>query len=189
MKRDCWPSSIMPLAMLFAVFSGFLLKIYARGVMDYVPVCVGHYALCPCMQSLCFHYAPVCCFSSFLLKIYARGVMDYVPVCVLAIMHYAPVCNLYASIILAILSVKVNSRNHNTWWRWWKSRSLPFLKWSQIAIGKIWYLHAITEETQSVTVQLLNSYTHVLVHCVKSIRAYNVKSSSTLFSDNIQWNF
>ena len=30
---------------------------------------------------------------------------------------------------------------------------------------------------------------HVLVHCVKSIRAYNVKSSSTLFSDNIQWNF
>ena len=31
--------------------------------------------------------------------------------------------------------------------------------------------------------------THVLVHCVKSIKAYNVKSSSTLFTDNIQWNF
>ena len=30
---------------------------------------------------------------------------------------------------------------------------------------------------------------HVLVHCVKSIRAYNVKSFSTLFSDNIQWSF
>ena len=30
---------------------------------------------------------------------------------------------------------------------------------------------------------------HVLVHFVKSIRAYNVKSFSTLFSDNIQWNF
>ena len=29
----------------------------------------------------------------------------------------------------------------------------------------------------------------MLVHFVKSIRAYNVKSSSTLFSDNIQWNF
>ena len=27
------------------------------------------------------------------------------------------------------------------------------------------------------------------MHCVKSIRAYNVKSSSTLFLDNIQWNF
>ena len=32
-------------------------------------------------------------------------------------------------------------------------------------------------------------HTHVLVHFVKSNRAYNVKSSSTLFSDNIQWNF
>ena len=30
---------------------------------------------------------------------------------------------------------------------------------------------------------------HVLVHCMKSIRAYNVKSSSTLFLDNILWNF
>ena len=30
---------------------------------------------------------------------------------------------------------------------------------------------------------------HVLVHFVKSIRAYNVRSSSTLFSDNNQWNF
>ena len=30
---------------------------------------------------------------------------------------------------------------------------------------------------------------HVLVHFVKSISAYTVKSSSTLFSDNIQWNF
>ena len=28
--------------------------------------------------------------------------------------------------------------------------------------------------------------THVLVHCVKPIRAYNVKSSCTLFSDDIQ---
>ena len=27
------------------------------------------------------------------------------------------------------------------------------------------------------------------MHCVKSFRAYNVKSSSTLFLDNIQWNF
>ena len=32
-------------------------------------------------------------------------------------------------------------------------------------------------------------YTHVLAHFLKSIRAYNVKSSSTLFLDNIQWNF
>ena len=31
--------------------------------------------------------------------------------------------------------------------------------------------------------------THVLVYCVKSFRAYNVKSSSTLFSDNIEWKF
>ena len=30
---------------------------------------------------------------------------------------------------------------------------------------------------------------HVLAHFLKSIRAYNVKSSSTLFLDNIQWNF
>ena len=29
---------------------------------------------------------------------------------------------------------------------------------------------------------------HVLVHLLKSFRAYIVKSSSTLFSDNIQWN-
>ena len=35
----------------------------------------------------------------------------------------------------------------------------------------------------------IDSRPHVLVHCVKSIRAYNVKSSSTLFPDNIQWNF
>ena len=32
-------------------------------------------------------------------------------------------------------------------------------------------------------------YSHVLVHFVKSIGAYNVKSSSTLFSDNVQWSF
>ena len=31
-----------------------------------------------------------------------------------------------------------------------------------------------------------NTSTHVLVHFVKSISAYTVKSSSTLFSDNIQ---
>ena len=31
-------------------------------------------------------------------------------------------------------------------------------------------------------------YPHVLVHLLKSFRAYIVKSSSTLFSDNIQWN-
>ena len=30
---------------------------------------------------------------------------------------------------------------------------------------------------------------HVLVHLLKSCRAYNVKSFSTVFSDNIQWNF
>ena len=30
---------------------------------------------------------------------------------------------------------------------------------------------------------------HVLVHFANSIGAYNVESSSTLFSDNIQWSF
>ena len=30
---------------------------------------------------------------------------------------------------------------------------------------------------------------HVLASLLKSLRAYNVKSSSTLFLDNIQWNF
>ena len=30
---------------------------------------------------------------------------------------------------------------------------------------------------------------HVLVHLLKSFNAYNVNSSSTLFLDNIQWNF
>ena len=34
-----------------------------------------------------------------------------------------------------------------------------------------------------------NRDTHVLVHLLKSYRAYNVKSFSTVFSDNIQWNF
>ena len=34
----------------------------------------------------------------------------------------------------------------------------------------------------------LNYCSHVLVHLLKSLRAYIVKSSSTLFSDNIQWN-
>ena len=32
-------------------------------------------------------------------------------------------------------------------------------------------------------------HAHVLVHLLKSFRAYNVKSSSTPFLDNIQWNF
>ena len=30
---------------------------------------------------------------------------------------------------------------------------------------------------------------HVLVHLLKSFRGYDVKSSSTVFSDNIQWKF
>ena len=36
---------------------------------------------------------------------------------------------------------------------------------------------------------VLWGYPHMSVHFVKSIGAYNVKSSSTLFSDNIQWSF
>ena len=31
--------------------------------------------------------------------------------------------------------------------------------------------------------------THVLVDCVKSLRVYYIKSPTTLFSDNIRWNF
>ena len=39
------------------------------------------------------------------------------------------------------------------------------------------------------TIICINGIAHVLVHFVKSIGACNVKSSSTLFSDNIQWSF
>ena len=40
------------------------------------------------------------------------------------------------------------------------------------------------------TIRILDIHvTHVLVHCVKSVRAYYVKSLTSLFSDNIQWNF
>jgi len=35
----------------------------------------------------------------------------------------------------------------------------------------------------------LHHLPHVLAHLLKSFRAHNVKSSSTLFLDNIQWNF
>ena len=39
-----------------------------------------------------------------------------------------------------------------------------------------------------IFLKLTNHITHVLAHLLKSLTAYNVKSSSTLFSENIQWN-
>ena len=41
--------------------------------------------------------------------------------------------------------------------------------------------------SQSTLYDLKNVVSHVLAHLLKSFRAYNVKSSSTLFSDNILW--
>ena len=59
------------------------------------------------------------------------------------------------------------------WERWWGCHLL----WIQESFGALLLMRYEIQNTP-----------HVLVHLLKSLRAYIVKSSSTLFSDNIQWN-
>ena len=58
------------------------------------------------------------------------------------------------------------------------------------SLCKIYHPALIQAECRNVEqIEQCLSDPHVLVHGVKSYRAFYVKSLTTLFSDNIQWNF